>query len=122
MIKTAQDLAARKVERFLANQESYAKTDAHYRIIGELAEDCYQRVGWTDTIFKDKRLLLYSSDNRLVSMDKGTLYLGSIYNPICDFQANGITNVHYVSDEYRKYAELVSIRLFLTNPGRGRVK
>lgn len=122
VIKTAQDLAARKVERFLANQQYYAKSDAHYRIIGELAEDCYQRVAWTDTVFKDKCLLLYTSDNRLISMDKGNLYLGSIYNPACDYQANGITNIHYVSDEYRKYAELPSIRLFLTNPSRGRVK
>lgn len=122
VIKTAQDLAARKVEIFLSNQQTYARSDAHYRIIGELAEDCYQQVGWTDTIFKGKYLLLFSSDNRLISMDKGNLYLGSIYNPICDYQANGITNIHYVSDEYRKYAELASIRLFLTNPSRGRVK
>ena len=122
VIKTAQDLAARKVEIFLSNQQTYARSDAHYRIIGELAEDCYQQVGWTDTIFKGKCLLLFSSDNRLISMDKGNLYLGSIYNPICDYQANGLTNIHYVSDEYRKYAELASIRLFLTNPSRGRVK
>lgn len=122
VIKTAPDLATRKVERFLANQQHYAKTDAHYRIIGELAEDCYQRVGWTETVFRDKCLLLYSSDNRLISMDKGNLYLGSIYNPLCDYQANGITNIHYVSDEYRKYAELASIRSFLTSQSRGRVR
>lgn len=126
VIKTAQDLAARKVEIFLSNQQTYARSDAHYRIIGELAEDCYQQVGWTDTIFKGKYLLLFSSDNRLISMDKGNLYLGSIYNPTCDYQANGITNIHYnihyVSDEYRKYAELASIRSFLTNPSRGRVR
>lgn len=118
VIKTAQDLAARKVERFLANQQHYAKSDAHYRIIGELAEDWYQRVGWTDTVLKDKHLLLFSSDNRPISMDKGNLYLGSIYNPVCDYQANGITNIHFVSDEYRKYAELPSIRSFLTDKCR----
>lgn len=121
VIKTAQDLAARKVEIFLSNQQTYARSDAHYRIIGELAEDCYQQVGWTDTIFKGKFLLLFSSDNhRLISMDKGNLYLGSIYNPTCDYQANGITNIHYVSDEYRKYAELSSIRSFLMNKGHVR--
>lgn len=122
VIKSAQDLAARKVERFLANQQYYAKSDAHFRIIGELAEDCYQRVGWTDTVFRDRSVLLYSSDNRLISMDKGILYLGSVYNPLCDYQANGMNSIHYVSDEYRKYAELASIRSFLINPSRGRVK
>lgn len=117
VIKTAQDLAARKVERFLSNQQYYAKTDAHYRIIGELAEDWYQRVGWADTVLKDKHLLLFSFDNRLISMDKGNLYLGSIYRPVCDYQANGITNIYFVSDDYRKYAELSSIRSFLMNKG-----
>lgn len=116
VIKTAQDLAARKVARFLANQQYYAKTEAHYRIIGELAEDCCQRVGWTDIVFKDKYLFLYS-DDRLISMEKGNIYLGSIYNPICDYQANGITNIHFVSDKYRQYAELSSIRSFLTTRG-----
>lgn len=117
VIKSAQDLAAKKVERFLANQQYYAKTDAHYRILGELAEDWYQRVSWTDSVLKDKHLLLFTSDDRLISMDKGNLYLGSIYNPVCDYQVNGITNIHFVSDEYRKYAELSSIRSFLMNKG-----
>lgn len=120
VIKTAQDLAARKIERFLTNQQYYAKTDAHYRIIGELAEDWSQRVSWADSVLKDKCLLLFNSENRLISMDKGNLYLGSIYNPVCDYQANGITNIHFVNDEYRKYAELSSIRSFLMNKGHVR--
>lgn len=120
VIKTAQDLAARKIEHFLTNQQYYAKTDAHYRIIGELAEDWYQRVSWADSVLKDKCLLLFNSENCLISMDKGNLYLGSIYNPVCDYQANGITDIHFVSNEYRKYAELSSIRSFLMNKGRVR--
>lgn len=116
VIKTAQDLAARKVSLFLNDQRQYTKSDAHYRIIGEIADDYEAKVSWLDDTLKNNSVLLYSNDNRLIDMKLGKIYLGSVYNPVCDFQKYGINEL-YVSDEYRKYAQLSSIRSFLISQG-----
>lgn len=111
-IKNAQELTAKKANYFLANQSHYKDSDAHYRLIGELAEDSYAKASWVADAMKNVKLHLYNSEGQYVDMSVGKMYLGSVYNPVCDFQAYGV-DTKYVSDEYRNHATLNSIRTFL---------
>lgn len=118
-ITSSQDLAERKVKHFLSHQKEYSATNAHYRIIGELAEDIEAKAPWIESTLKGISFLLYSNDDRLIDMSTGKMYLGSIYEPTCDFQANGVTEL-YVNDEYHRYGTLSSIKSFLTKQGKVR--
>lgn len=112
----AQELSAKKVSYFLDNQASYLQT-SHYQIIGELAEDYNSKVEWVQNVLKGKDLLLKTSTGQTFHTDKARVYLGSVYLPPCDYQAHGVTEIAYVSDEYRRHSNLQVIKTFLINRG-----
>lgn len=120
-IWSAQELAKRKVQYFLDNQQKFNKPEIHYPIIGELAQDFDSKASWLDEVLKGKSLILFAHANehgeRAFDTLVGKVYLGSIYHPACDYQAHGVSHLFFISDKYREYTELSTIRAFLINRG-----
>lgn len=54
-----------------------------------------------------KRVLVYGTGGNLVSGE--SLRLGTIYHPLCDFQANGVTDLPYLSDCYAPIPDIVPL-------------
>lgn len=98
-------------QRELASQD----VDAHYRLIGKLADEWYNdRVGVTEQLKGGHQFCVITKDgDQSPSYDT---YLGSAYSPDCDFEGNGVHfigkkddgfPVYYISEEYLKYSQHV---------------
>lgn len=99
-LRTAETLVKRRINYFMEHQLLYKEPDKHFTIIGELAKDYYNNPNWFSKDLLADELFVYLKDaDRLIST-KGTIYLGSVYNPNCDYEANGCNNLNYISDEY----------------------
>lgn len=93
-------LKREKLQYFLGHQNDYA-AEEHFRIIGEMAQFYEEEKEDFKNVVKSHCILLYATDG--VKYNSNELYLGSCYNPTCDFEGAGISTVRYLSEEYVKY-------------------
>lgn len=70
----------------------------HYAFMDELAELRKTAVDALGEYNELDNILVLSEKEEYV--DPKTLTMSSIYNPLCDFQKNGITSIKYTSDSY----------------------
>lgn len=70
----------------------------HYAFMDELAELRETAVDALGEYNELDNILVLSEKEEYV--DPKTLTMSSIYNPLCDFQKNGITSIKYTSDSY----------------------
>ena len=91
-----------KLKYFCQHQDFYAQTEAHYRIIGELAK-AYNSdaVGLLELIKNLGDIYLFTTTGKFKRSSEQ--YLSSIYNPDCQYMANGITELDFVSEKYNEY-------------------
>lgn len=99
---TATQLRNAKLDTYMKNQNYYMSSDAHYRIIAELAKEFDKdNVGIRELIDKLGNFDLFTTSGK--SATSSSLYLSTIYKPNCQYMANGITELPFVSEEYEKY-------------------
>lgn len=100
--ETLTQLRNEKLEYFIRHQQEYYNTEAHYKIICELAE-IYKgdKDGIGHLLSTIGTIKLYTIDGGIT--DSKNLYFSTAYNPDCQFMANGITELSFVSEEYVKY-------------------
>lgn len=112
-VESATQLRKLKLEYFAKHQDDYAQSEAHYRIIGELAK-AYEddRVGVSDIIQTLGTIQLYTITDKL--KNSSDLYLSTIYEPDCQYMANGITELDFVSEKYVEYCSNVPKDMFVS--------
>lgn len=100
--ENATQLRNLKLKYFCQHQDFYAQTEAHYRIIGELAK-AYNSdaVGLLELIKNLGDIYLFTTTGKFKRSSEQ--YLSSIYNPDCQYMANGITELDFVSEKYNEY-------------------
>lgn len=100
--ENATQLRNLKLNYFSKNQDFYAQSEAHYRIIGELAQ-AYNTdtVGLSEIIRNLGIIKLYTTTGKFMS--SFGQYLSIIYIPDCQYMANGITELDFVSEKYAEY-------------------
>lgn len=101
-----------KLIYFSKNQDFYSQTEAHYRIIGELAK-CYNTdpVGLSEIISGLGSIKLYTTTGKFIN-SLGQ-YLSTIYFPECQYMANGISGLDFVSEKYDEYCPNGLKRMFI---------
>lgn len=105
--ENATQLRKKKIEYFASHQSLYLSSDAHYRIITELASDYNEDyIGIKGLLQEFGGIKLLDDFGKL--HDPKTLYLSSVYNPICDFQGHGVTGIYYVNNKYREFGNYFS--------------
>lgn len=91
-----------KLEYYAAHQDLYKDSDAHYRIIGQLADSFVNDPeGIRDILDSMGSIKVYTTNGKFASRG---LYLSTIYNPDCQYMANGITELDFVSEKYAEYS------------------
>lgn len=111
--ENATQLRDLKLNYFSKNQDYYAQSEAHFRIIGELADSYYSdRLGLSEIIQGLGDIKLFTTTNRL--RKSSGLYLSTIYMPDCHYMANGITELDFVSEKYFDYCS-TNLNSFFTN-------
>ena len=93
-------LKREKLQYFLSHQNDYAAGE-HFRIIGKMAQFYEEEKDDFKDVVKGHCILLYATDG--IKYNSNELYLGSCYNPTCDFEGAGISTVRYLSEDYVKY-------------------
>lgn len=95
------ELRKEKLRSFVDTQDYYSKVELHFNIISELAS-AYNadRVGVGELIeeLDLNKIQLYTQSEKMVSSSE--LYFSSVYQPDCDFMANGIEELEYVNELY----------------------
>ena len=100
-----------KLKYFAKHQSEFYETEAHYNIISEFADVFVgDAEGITQLHYEMGAINLYTTDGRIENSN--SLYLSTAYNPDCQFMANGITELSFVSEEYAKYGSQNMGRLF----------
>ncbi len=100
-----------KLKYFAKHQAEFYHTEAHYSIIGELAQTFERDVDGVRNLMSNMDTIkLYTTDGKIAGSNN--LYLSTMYNPDCQFMANGIKELTFVSEEYAKYGCLEVGRLF----------
>jgi hypothetical protein len=101
-IENATQLRNQKLKYYYRHQDYYAQSEAHYRIIGELAK-AYNtdRVGVSSLIYDLGPIKLFTTTGKFIN-SLGQ-YLSTVYIPECQFMANGITELDFVSEKYDEY-------------------
>lgn len=102
--ETATQLRDYKLKYFLSHQRDFHDTEDHYRIIAQLNEAYNKDADGIEKLLEGTpALLLYNSKNLLVPANK--LYLSTVYQPACDYMANGIADLEFVSERYADYSQ-----------------
>ena len=111
--ENATQLRNLKLTYFAKHQEYYAQSEAHYRIIGELAK-AYNTdsVGVREIIRSLGTLKLYTTTGKFVN--SFGQYLSTVYIPDCQYMANGITALDFVSEKYDEYCLNGLKRMFVS--------
>ncbi len=112
--ETATQLRDYKLNYFFSHQRDFSKGDEHYRIIAQLNEAYNKDVDGIEKLLEDKSALLLYNSNGLLS-PAHSLYLSTAYHPACDFMANGVTRLDYVSEKYKDYGQENYNRFFRYN-------
>ena len=116
-LDTATELRDYKIG-FYANNHAYQRelaskdVEAHYRLIGKLADEWYNdRVGVNELLKGGHLFCVITKDGE--QWPSYDTYLGSAYNPDCDFEGNGVhiigpkgegCSVFYISEDYLSYS------------------
>ncbi len=89
--ENATQLRNLKLSYFAKHQDYYAQSEAHYRIIGELAK-AYNAdiVGISEIIRNLGPIKLYTTKGKFIN--SCGQYLSTVYIPNCQYMANGITD------------------------------
>ena len=100
--ENATQLRNLKLSYFAKHQDYYAQSEAHYRIIGELAK-AYNAdiVGISEIIRNLGPIKLYTTKGKFIN--SCGQYLSTVYIPNCQYMANGITDLDFVSEKYEEY-------------------
>lgn len=93
-------LKREKLQYFLTHQNDYA-IEEHLRIIGEMSRFYGEEKDDFKDIVKNQSIMLYATDG--AKHNSNELYLGSCFNPTCDFEGAGIHAVCYLCEDYVKY-------------------
>lgn len=102
-----------KLEYFLTHQDMFFKSNAHYQIIAEMASDyCMDQIGMNELLHNMGQIKLFSSTGQI--SDSTELYLSTIYGPKCQYMANGISELSFVSENYYQYNPK-DIKIFFIN-------
>lgn len=111
-LENATQLRNRKLIYFAEHQDYYAQSEAHYRIIGELAK-AYNTdsVGISEIIRNLGPIKLYTTTGKFINSNEQ--YLSSIYIPDCQYMDNGVTELDFISEKYAEYYENSIKLLFL---------
>ncbi|MDY4551197.1 MAG: AAA domain-containing protein [Parabacteroides sp.] len=110
--ENATQLRNLKLYYFAKHQDYYAQSEAHYKIIGELAK-AYNTdsVGVSDIIRSLGAIKLYTTTGKFIN--SFGQYLSTIYIPDCQYMANGITELDFVSEKYDEYCPNGLKRMFV---------
>lgn len=111
--KNVTQLRNLKLKYFAKHQDYYAHSETHYRIIGELA-NAYNTdvVGISDIIQDLGTIKLYTTTGKFIN--SSSLYLSTVYKPDCQYMANGITELDFVSEKYDEYYPNGLKRMFVS--------
>lgn len=110
--ENATQLLNLKLAYFAKHQDYYAQSEAHYKIIGELAKDYYtDSVGVSEIIRSLGAIKLYTTTGKFIN--SSGQYLSTIYRPDCQYMANGITELDFVSEKYDEYCPNGLKRMFV---------
>lgn len=100
--ESATQLRDLKLKHFVQHQDYYAQTEAHYRIIADLAKAFNtDSVGILEIIRDLGTIKLFTTTGKLIN--SFGQYLSTIYIPDCQYMANGITELDFVSEKYDDY-------------------
>ena len=100
--ENATQLRNLKLSHFSKHQDLYAQSEAHYRIIGELSNNYNSDpVGVYEILHNLGTLKLYTTTGKFIN--SFGQYLSTVYLPDCQFMANGITELDFVSEKYNDY-------------------
>lgn len=109
--ETMTRLRDHKIKHFLSNQDQYIQSDAHFMIVAHLNEAYNKDSEGIDNLFKDVTDFLLCSVAGQYFPSK-ILYLSSAYHPTCDYMANGVRDLEYVSEHYLDYSSEPFSRFF----------
>ena len=110
--ENATQLRDLKLRHFAKHQEYYAQSEAHYKIIGELANTYNSDpVGVSDLLPSLGQIKLYTTTGKFIN--SFGQYLSTVYKPECQYMANGITELNFVSEKYDEYCQNGLKRLFV---------
>lgn len=100
--ESATQLRNLKLQYFVNHQDYYAKSEAHFRIIGEIAT-AYNSdpVGVFEILHKQAIIKLYTTTGAFTN--SYGQYLSTIYNPECQYMAHGVTELNFVSEKYEEF-------------------
>ena len=100
--ETATQLRNAKLNNYIKHQNFYMSSDAHYRIIAELAKEFDKdNVGIRELIHELGNFDLFTTSGEVAK--SYSLYLSTAYIPDCQYMANGITELSFVSERYDEY-------------------
>lgn len=99
LITSKQNWAEEKISEYIdVIQPDVTKRDEHHvEFVRELAKLC-QDYDFSDELLNEIVYQTKSEDDSYKQANQITL--SSIYSPVCDFEANGVTDLDYLSDEY----------------------
>lgn len=110
--ENATQLRNLKLAYFAKHQDYYAQTEAHYRIIGELAKFYNtDSVGVSEIIRGLGAIKLYTTTGKFIN--SFGQYLSTIYIPDCQYMAHGVTELNFVSEKYDEYCPNGLKRMFV---------
>ena len=101
-----------KLYYFAKHQDYYAQSEAHYKIIGELAKSYNtDSVGISEIIRNLGPIKLYTTKGKF--LNSFGQYLSTVYIPDCQYMANGVTELDFVSEKYDEYCPNGLKRMFV---------
>lgn len=110
--ENATQLRNLKLSYFAKHQDYFAQTEAHYRIIGELAKFYNtDSVGVSEIIRGLGAIKLYTTTGKFIN--SFGQYLSTIYIPDCQYMAHGVTELDFVSEKYDEYCPNGLKRMFV---------
>lgn len=114
--ENATQLRNLKLRYFAQHQDYFAQSEAHYKIIGDLTK-AYDTdyVGVSEILRGLGTIKLYTTSGKFVNSNG--LYLSTIYMPDCQFMANGITELDFVSEKYYEYCPINPKSMFVCSFG-----
>lgn len=114
--ENATQLRDLKLRYFSKHQDYYAQSEAHYRIIGELSDAYYNDTVGVSAVIRDLGpIKLYTTTGHFIN--SFGQYLSTVYIPECQYMANGITELDFVSEKYDDFCPNGAKRLFVFGLG-----
>lgn len=105
-------LRNRKIDYFTKNQHFFVN-ESHYNIVAQIANLYVLDKEGVRNMFKSTNIQLYNTKQEKQSAS--IMYYGSSYYPECDFMANGIDYLPFVSEKYIEYGSLNSVKAFFSD-------